>query len=237
MRFDILTLFPNMCLPYLGESILKRAQEKGLLFFSVHDIRDFTTDKHHKADDTPYGGGAGMVLKGEPIFRAVEAVRSLENESGKLSRTRVILLSAKGQRFSQKDAKRLLAYDQLIFICGRYEGVDERVAEHVADEELSIGDFVLTGGELAALVVADAIARLVPGVLGNGESAKTESHAEEGVLEYPQYTKPECFNGWCVPDVLLSGNHAAIEAWRRAERRTTSSRTEDADSPQASFST
>ena len=210
MHFDILTVFPTMFDSYLGESILKRAQSAGHISVAVHDIRDFTTDKHHKTDDTPYGGGAGMVMKVEPIWKAVE---SLKAERPEVKR-RVILLSAKGKTFRQEDARRLSQYEALVLVCGRYEGVDERVAEHVVDEELSIGDFVLTGGELPAMVVLDAVARLVPGVLGNETSAETESHREPGYLEHPHYTKPETFNGWSVPEALLSGNHAAIEAWR-----------------------
>ncbi len=210
MRFDILTIFPKIFDSYLGESILKRAQTAGHISIVTHNIRDFATDKHHKTDDTPYGGGAGMVMKVEPIWKAVE---SLKVENPTASR-RIILLSAKGKTFRQEDARRLSTYDQLVFICGRYEGVDERVAEHVADEELSIGDFVLTGGELPTLVVIDAIARLVPGVLGNETSADTESHREPGYIEHPQYTKPESFNEWSVPEALLSGNHADIERWR-----------------------
>lgn len=210
MHFDILTVFPTMFDSYLGESILKRAQLAGHISVAVRDIRDFTTDKHHKTDDTPYGGGAGMVMKVEPIWRAVESLKAERPEA----RRRVILLSAKGKTFRQEDARRLSQYEALVLVCGRYEGVDERVVEHVVDEELSIGDFVLTGGELPAMVILDSVARLVPGVLGNETSAETESHREPGYLEHPHYTKPETFNGWSVPEALLSGNHAAIEAWR-----------------------
>ncbi len=211
MRFDILTIFPRMFDSYLGESILKRAQSTGHITVLARDIRDFAADKHRKTDDTPYGGGAGMVMKVEPIWKAVQSVKA--ESSGELVRT--ILFSAKGKPFQQADARRLSTYDRLILICGRYEGVDERVSQYVADEELSIGDFVLTGGELPALVVLDAVSRLLPGVLGNETSAETESHREPGYLEHPQYTKPENFNGWEVPEVLLSGNHADIERWRR----------------------
>ena len=193
--------------------MLKRAQEDGLVSFGFTNPRDFATDKHHTVDDTPYGGGAGMVMKPEPIFAAVEDL--LDGSEIAQERTRIILLSAKGKPFRQADARRLATeYDRLILIAGRYEGVDERVAEHLSDEELSIGEYVLTGGELPALVIADAVSRLVPGVLGNAESAETESHAEAGVLEHPQYTKPEAFRGWRVPEVLLSGNHAEIERYR-----------------------
>ncbi len=237
MRFDILTIFPKMFDSYLGESILKRAREAGLLSIAIHDIRDFATDKHRKTDDTPYGGGAGMVMKVEPIFNALEALKihhayrqagneirqsadKMKNEEESETKNnkesdRIILLSAKGKTFSQEDARRLSGYERLVLICGRYEGVDERVAEHLADEELSIGDYVLTGGELPALVVLDAVARLIPGVLGNDKSADTESHREAGYLEYPQYTKPEVFRDWSVPPELLSGHHEEIEKWRR----------------------
>jgi tRNA (guanine37-N1)-methyltransferase len=240
MHFDILTLFPHMFDTYFNESILGRAQKEGKISVQAHQLRDWSTDeKHHRVDDTPYGGGAGMVLMVEPIFRAVEelrGVRSTEYEVSEIQnttpphppagggvrfdsegemRTRTILFSAKGKRFTQEDARRLTEYDRLILICGRYEGVDERVAEQVIDEELSIGDFVLTGGELPAMVVVDAVARLLPEVLGNAESAVTESHTEAGVLEHPQYTKPEEFNGWRVPEVLLSGHHENIDRWRK----------------------
>ena len=227
MHFDILTIFPPMFDSYLGESILKRAREKGHISITVRNIRDFATDKHRKTDDTPYGGGAGMVMKVEPIWNALEAIAS-ENQGAEVehtstaraSRSRTILFSAKGKTCTQEDMRRLAEYDRLILICGRYEGVDERVAEHLADEELSIGDYVLTGGELPALVVLDAVSRLIPGVLGNEDSAHTESHSETGSLEYPQYTKPEVFREWTVPDVLLSGDHAKIAAWRSAQTGT-----------------
>jgi tRNA (guanine37-N1)-methyltransferase len=217
MKFDIITIFPHICDSYFNESILKRAQERDLIDIAVHDLRDYTEDKHKKVDDTPYGGGAGMVLKVDPIFKAVTTLKELgikNHESDK--KTRVILFSAKGKRFIQSDATRLAQYDRLILVCGRYEGVDERVAEYVVDEELSIGDFVLTGGELPAMLVVDAVARLLPDVLGNTESALYESHSDEGILEYPQYTKPEEFRGWRVPEVLLSGHHKEIEMWRCA---------------------
>ena len=227
MHFDILTIFPPMFDSYLGESILKRAREKGLISVAVRNIRDFATDKHRKTDDTPYGGGAGMVMKVEPIWNALEAIASENNGAGaehtsaaRASRSRTILFSAKGKTCTQEDMRRLAEYDRLILICGRYEGVDERVAEHLANEELSIGDYVLTGGELPALVVLDAVSRLIPGVLGNENSAHTESHSETGSLEYPQYTKPEVFREWAVPDVLLSGDHAKIAAWRSARTGT-----------------
>lgn len=213
MRFDIVTIFPKIFDSYFGESILKRAKEKKLVEINVHNLREYSTNKHHNVDDTPYGGGAGMVMQVEPIYRAVADIQQAN------LKTRTILFSAKGKRFKQKDAKRLMGYDQLIFICGRYEGVDERVAEYVVDEEISIGDFVLTGGEIPAMLVVDSITRLLPGVLGNEQSAVEESHSEEGYLEFPQYTKPEKFLKWEVPSVLLSGNHGEIERWRKSKSK------------------
>ncbi|HBI33759.1 MAG TPA: tRNA (guanosine(37)-N1)-methyltransferase TrmD [Candidatus Moranbacteria bacterium] len=209
MRFDIITIFPKIFDSYFGESIVKRAKEKGIVEINVHNLRDYSTNKHHNVDDTPYGGGAGMVMQVEPIYRAVADIQKAN------LKTRTILFSAKGKRYKQKDAKRLSEYDQLIFVCGRYEGVDERVAEFVVDEEISIGDFVLTGGEIPAMLVVDSVTRLLPGVLGNDQSAIEESHSEEGYLEFPQYTKPEKFLKWEVPSVLLSGNHGEIERWRK----------------------
>ena len=224
-RFDIITIFPNIFDSYFGESILKRAKEAGVIEINVHNLRDYTTDKHRKVDDTPYGGGAGMVLKVQPIFNCVNAIKSesqkvrkSESPTGALAeqvKVRTILFSAKGKRYTQETAKRLSQYDQLIFICGRYEGVDERVSQHIADEEISIGDFVLTGGEIPAMLVVDSVTRLLPGVLGNELSAVNESHSEDGYLEHAQYTKPEEFEGWKVPEVLLSGNHKEIELWRK----------------------
>lgn len=220
MRFDFVSLFPESFASYLGVSMLNRAKEDGLVTYSFSNPRDFTTDRHRTVDDTPYGGGAGMVMKPEPLFACVEDLLGAGDVLRE--RTRVILFSAKGKRFTQKDARRLVAeYDRLILIAGRYEGVDERVAEHLADEELSIGSYVLTGGELPAMVVADAVTRLIPGVLGNAESAETESHTEEGVLEHPHYTKPEEFRGWKVPETLLSGHHGEIANWRAERSRRT----------------
>lgn len=196
----------------LTESILKRAQEQGLLSIALHNIRDATTDRHHVVDDYPYGGGAGMVMKPAPIFDAVEAVY----QGGP-----IILLTPQGRLFTQQVAKELSQHERLTLICGHYEGIDERVREHLITDEISIGDFVLTGGELAAMVVVDAVCRLLPGVLGGEESTIDESHSS-GLLEYPQYTRPPEFRGWRVPDILLSGNHAEIAKWRRKEslRRT-----------------
>ena len=213
MRFDIISLFPESFIAYFDVSIIKRAREKGLLTIVTHQLRDFAFDKHKTVDDTPYGGGAGMVLKIEPIALALEHVRALAAEK----KTRIILFSAKGKTFTQADVKRLAEYERLILLCGRYEGVDERVAEHLVDEELSIGEYVLTGGELPAMVIVDAVARLLPGVLGNEESATYESHSEPGVVEHPQYTKPEEWHGMKIPAVLLSGHHENIAAWRKSK--------------------
>lgn len=211
MRFDLLSIFPESFESYFQASILQRAQESGLIQIVTHDIRAFATDKHQKTDDTPYGGGAGMVMKVEPIDQALQSIGAIRGTPGK----RIILLSAKGKRFDQVKARELSQCNRLVLISGRYEGVDERVVEHLIDEELSIGDFVLTGGELASMVIVDAVARLLPGVLGNAESAIGESFSEGKTLEFPQYTKPEVYRDWTVPPVLLSGNHAAIEEWRK----------------------
>jgi tRNA (guanine37-N1)-methyltransferase len=211
MRIDILTIFPSMFGPALGVSILKRAQEAGKARFFVHDIRDYSRDKHRKVDDRPYGGGSGMVMACPPIFACAQAV--LRQAKVAPSRRRVLLLSPRGRRLTQKDFQRLARYRQLVLICGHYEGVDERVAEYLADEEVSIGDYVLTGGEAAALVVVDAAVRLLPGVLGNEQSLSSESF-QAGLLEYPQYTRPAVFKGKKVPALLLTGDHPRIAAWR-----------------------
>lgn len=212
MHFDIFTLFPEMFQGPFSESILKRAQEQGRLSIALHDIRAATTDKHHVVDDYPYGGGAGMVMKPEPIFNAVEAVY----QSGP-----ILLMTPQGRPFTQKIAHELAQQPRLTIICGHYEGIDERVREHLVTDELSLGDYVLTGGELAAMIIVDATSRLLPGVLGGAESTLEESHSNN-LLEYPQYTRPAEFRGWNVPDVLLSGHHANIARWRRKEalRRT-----------------
>lgn len=218
-RVEILTLFPEAVLPYANASILGRAQKKKLLKIRAHDIRTFAKGKYNQVDDTPYGGGPGMVMMVEPIDRAVRKVKRHRSKS------RIIVTSAKGKTFDQSDAKRLAEYDQLIFICGRYEGIDQRVIDEIADEELSIGNYVLTGGELPALVMTDAVARMIPGVLGNASTLHEESHSEDGYLEYPQYTKPEVYNmrkglkkkELRVPPVLLSGNHKKIEEWRKEQ--------------------
>lgn len=214
MRFDIITLFPESLEAYLNVSIIKRAREKKLIEIYEHNLRDFAVDKHKTVDDTPYGGGAGMVLKIEPLVACLEHVLGLAPDT----KTRVIVTSAKGAVYSQQKARALAReYERVIIVCGRYEGIDERFIEHFADEEISIGEYVLTGGELPALVIVDSIARLVPGVLGNEESSRYESHEEEGKVEYPQYTKPEVFRELSVPEVLLSGNHQAVADFREAQ--------------------
>jgi len=210
-QFEIVTIFPETVSPYIEASILGRAQKDDLIQIQAHDLRNWTQDKHRTVDDTPYGGGAGMVMKVEPFDKAVEDLR------GK-GTARVIVTSASGKTFTQEDAKRLAKYDQLIFLCGRYEGIDHRVQEHIADEALSIGNYVLTGGELPALVMTDAIARLVPGVI-EAESLEQESHDQQGYLEYPQYTKPSTYKDWEVPEVLLSGDHKKIHDWRTEQSK------------------
>lgn len=217
MRFDIISLFPEGLEAYLDTSILKRAQAEGKITLALHQLRDFALDKHKTVDDTPYGGGAGMVLKIEPLVACLESVLA-ESEIPR-DKTRVIVTSAKGSVLTQQMAQELCTrYERIVLICGRYEGIDERFIENFCDEEVSIGNYVLTGGELAALVVVDSVSRLVPGVLGNAESALTESHTTEGVLEHPQYTKPENFRGYTVPSVLLSGHHKNITDWRRNQQ-------------------
>lgn len=210
MRFDIFTLFPEMFAGPFASSIIKRAQEMGHVEIALHNIRDYATDKHRMADDMPYGGGGGMVMKPEPIFAAVESV--LGDASGAL----VILLTPQGRLFTQEMARELAAHDRLLLVCGRYEGVDERVREHLVTDEISIGDYVLSGGEIPAMVIVDAVTRLLPGVLGDPGATHDDSHAA-GLLEYPQYTRPSEFRGWNVPEVLLSGNHAGIARWRREQ--------------------
>jgi len=212
MRIDILCLFPDMFTSPFKESIIKRAREQGLVNIMIHNIRDYTHDKHHTVDDYPYGGGPGMVLKPEPIFEAAEAVK---HQLG-VSDMPIILLTPQGRLFSQSVAQELSLHPQLMLICGHYEGLDQRVCDHLATDEISIGDYVLSGGELAALVVVDAIARLIPGVLGSQDSAGSDSHSN-GLLEYPQYTRPDIYQDWQVPSVLLSGNHGEIAQWRRRQ--------------------
>jgi tRNA (guanine37-N1)-methyltransferase len=208
MTIDILTLFPDICRAPLGESIMKRAQENGIVDLQIHNLRDWTTDKHHIVDDAPFGGGQGMVMKPEPIFAAVEDLR---NQASK-----VVLMSPAGHRFAQQTARHLSQEPHLIIICGHYEGVDHRVIEHLVDLEISIGDYVLTNGAIAAVVLVDAIVRLLPGALGHQQSAVDDSF-NHGLLEAPQYTRPAEFRGWKVPQVLLSGNHAEIAKWRKEQ--------------------
>ncbi|HET7874304.1 MAG TPA: tRNA (guanosine(37)-N1)-methyltransferase TrmD [Methylomirabilota bacterium] len=206
MRIDIITLFPGMVEGPLRESILGRARERGLVDFRVHNLRDWAAGKHQVTDEPPFGGGGGMILKPEPLAAAIEAVRG--------PGARVILLDPAGRRFTQEAARELATVAQLVLVCGRYEGVDERVREHLVDEEISIGDYVLTGGELPALVVADAVTRVLPGALGDAGAPAHDSFSR-GLLEHPQYTRPEVFRGWTVPEVLLSGDHGRIARWRR----------------------
>lgn len=224
MRMDVLTLFPEMFDGVFHSSILGKAQDKGIIALSAVNFRDYAENKHNMVDDTPYGGGGGMVLKPEPIFRAVESLLStdpheMQEESERPPR--IILMCPQGEKFTQKKAEELAKEDRLIFICGHYEGYDERIREHLVTDELSVGDYVLTGGELPAMVVIDSVARLLPGVLGNDTSAVTDSFST-GLLEYPHYTRPAEFRDYKVPDILLSGHHANVADWRRKEalRRT-----------------
>ncbi len=228
MRFDIITIFPEMFESYFSESILKRAQEKKLIKIKIHNLRDYTTDKHKTVDDTPYGGGVGMILKVEPIFSAVQKIAVSRKQQAVSSK--IILLSAKGEKFDQKMARKFSKFDQIVLICGRYEGVDERVAKHIADKEISIGDYILTGGELPAMIIVDAVGRLVPGVIkeqslleesfsidkkfSKKDEPQATSHKPQARREYPQYTRPAVFKGWRVPKVLISGNHHKIKEWR-----------------------
>jgi tRNA (guanine37-N1)-methyltransferase len=217
MKIDILTLFPEICRAPLSESMMKRAQENGIVDIRIHNLRDWTTDKHHVVDDAPFGGGPGMVMKPEPIFAAVE---SLRNE-----KSTVVLMTPQGERFTQSAAERFTRSDHLVVICGHYEGVDQRVSEHLVDAEISIGDYVLTNGAIAAVILVDATVRLLPGVLGDEQSAAEDSFSA-GLLEAPQYTRPAEFRGWKVPEILLSGNHAEIATGRKKEalRRTRENR-------------
>lgn len=221
MRFDILTLFPGMFAGPLTESILKRAAQAGTISIALHDIRAYATDRHHTADDSPYGGGAGMVMKAEPLAAAIRAVLGNTGagepaDANSPSKQAVLLMSPAGERFTQAVAHELAGYDRLVLVCGHYEGIDERVREALIDHELSIGDYVLTGGELAAMVIVDAVARLVPGVI-DAESISEESHSG-GLLEYPHYTRPAMWEGREVPAVLLSGHHGEVARWRRREQ-------------------
>jgi tRNA (guanine37-N1)-methyltransferase len=208
VRIDVLTLFPRMFEGPFGESIVARAVAAGVVEIGIHNLRDWTHDRHRTVDDKPFGGGAGMVMKPAPLFEAIEALR---REGGQ-----TVLLTPQGEVFSQRIAAELAALPSLLLVCGHYEGIDERVREHAVDREISIGDYVLSGGEIPAMVVTDAVVRLLPGALGSAESALDESHSA-GLLEYPHYTRPADFRGWRVPDVLLGGNHAAIAKWRREQ--------------------
>ncbi|HEY6987323.1 MAG TPA: tRNA (guanosine(37)-N1)-methyltransferase TrmD [Bryobacteraceae bacterium] len=216
MRFHIVTIFPDFFTGPFAYGVVSRAQAAGLLEIHIHDLRNWTYDRHRTVDDRPFGGGEGMLLKPEPLFEAVEAILP-----ERTARKKTVLLSAQGARFTQPMAREFAQLEDLLLICGRYEGVDERVAEHLADCELSIGDFVLSGGELAAAMLVDAVARLLPGVLGDERSSRNESFGEdnEGILDCPQYTRPAEFRGWKVPEVLLGGNHEEIKRWRRAASR------------------
>jgi len=231
MRIDIITLFPEICRAPLNESMMKRARKNGALELHIHNLRDWTANKHHVVDDAPFGGGQGMVMKAEPVFKAVEelqektpnAQRSTLNVQ--LRKPRVILMSPAGRRFDQELARQLSTESHLIIVCGHYEGVDHRVVEHLIDEEISIGDYVVTNGGIAAVVLVDAIVRLIPGVLGDEQSALDDSF-REGLLEAPQYTRPAEFRGWRVPEVLLGGNHGEIVKWRKeqSQKRTRENR-------------
>jgi tRNA (guanine37-N1)-methyltransferase len=219
MHFDVFTLLPETFIPYLQASILQKAAARGLVEFHVHNIRDYAHDKHHTTDDMPYGGGGGMVMKPEPVFEAVESILGMPPACP------VVLMTPQGRVFNQKIAQELAGYERIALLCGRYEGIDERIREHLVTDEISIGDYVLTGGELPALILIDAISRHIPGVLGDPTGAEDDSHAS-GLLEYPHYTRPPEFRGWGVPEVLLSGDHGKIDKWRREQsiRRTLSKR-------------
>ena len=218
MQFEVFTLLPEVFPPYLQSSILQRARKNGLISVHIHNIRDYTHDKHHKTDDTPYGGGGGMIMKPEPIFEAVEAILGQDdpfNESPGLA-CPVIMLTPQGRVFTQSIAEELSQHERIGLLCGRYEGLDERIREHLVTDEISVGDYVVTGGELPALILIDAISRLIPGVLGDPDGATDDSHAT-GFLEHPHYTRPPEFRGWKVPKILLSGDHGKVDTWRREQ--------------------
>ena len=242
MTFHIITIFPKIFDSYFSEGILSRAQNKKLINIKIYNLRDYTKDKHKTVDDTPYGGGPGMIMKVEPIYKCLKKIKAeIQNpskarlfpskskalgipqsqalNSSRSNLLRVILFSAKGKKYSQAEVRRLKKYKHIILICGRYEGVDERVAKYLADEEISIGDFVLTGGEIPAMIVVDSVSRIIPGVLGNEESFRGESFYKKDYLEHPQYTKPADFRGWKVPEALLRGNHKVIEEWKKERAR------------------
>jgi len=216
MQFEVFTLLPDVFPPYLESSILQRARQRGLVSVNVHNIRDYTHDRHHVTDDTPYGGGGGMVMKPEPIFEAVESVLGLDARQTSPQPAPIIMLTPQGRVFTQSIANELSRHERIALLCGRYEGLDERIREHLVTDEISIGDYVLTGGELPALIVIDALTRLIPGALGDPDGAVDDSHAT-GLLEYPHYTRPPDFRGWKVPEILLSGDHAKVNKWRREQ--------------------
>ena len=216
MQFEVFTLLPEIFPPYLQSSILQRARQRGLIDVRVHNIRDYTHDRHHTTDDTPYGGGGGMVMKPEPVFEAVEAVVGISDDPARPAAVPIVLLTPQGRVFTQRIAEEYAQYERIALLCGRYEGVDERIREHLVTDEISVGDYVLTGGELPALLIIDAVSRLIPGVLGDPTGAQDDSHSM-GLLEYPHYTKPAEFRGWKVPGILLSGDHGKIDIWRREQ--------------------
>jgi tRNA (guanine37-N1)-methyltransferase len=216
MQFEVFTLLPEVFSPYLESSILQRARQRGLIEVRLHNIRDYTHDRHHTTDDTPYGGGGGMVMKPEPVFEAVESVLGTSAIPSQPTPVPVILLTPQGRVFTQRVAEELCHHERIALLCGRYEGVDERIREHLVTDEISVGDYVLTGGELPALLIIDALSRLIPGVLGDPSGAQDDSHSM-GLLEYPHFTKPAEFRGWKVPEILLSGDHGKIEKWRREQ--------------------
>jgi len=221
ITFDIITIFPEIFDSYFKESIIKKAQKKGLIKINVHDLRNWAQNRHKTVDDRPYGGGIGMIMKVEPIYKAVKEIKE---KNKKIKKRKVILFTPRGKKFNQQMAYKFSQFDRLIMICGRYEGVDERVAKYIADEEISIGDYVLMGGELAALVVIEAVARLIPGVLGKPQLLKERITKEKGFIEYPQYTRPEVFEPkrgikWKIPKILLSGHHKKIEDWRKKHQK------------------
>ena len=216
MQFEVFTLLPDIFPPYLESSILQRARQRDLIDVRIHNIRDYTHDKHRTTDDTPYGGGGGMVMKPEPVFEAVESVLGIASDQAQPAPIPVILLTPQGRVFTQRVAEEFSRHERIALLCGRYEGVDERIREHLVTDEISVGDYVLTGGELPALLIIDAVSRLIPGVLGDPTGAEDDSHSM-GLLEYPHYTKPSAFRGWKVPEVLLSGDHGKIEKWRREQ--------------------
>lgn len=224
IRFDVLTLFPELFQSYLSQSLLKLAIQAGLVRVNLWNIRDWSTDKHHRVDDRPYGGGPGMLMMAEPVVACVESVQAKESTSGRL-----FMLTPTGRRLTQAIVEELAAEPRILLLCGRYEGFDDRIRQVLAPDEISVGDFICNGGEVPAMAIIDSVIRLIPGVLGDEASSRDDSHNEPGRLEFPQYTRPRSFRGLNVPDVLLSGNHGAIAAWRERESRNRSTRTETSD--------